>query len=356
MDSRFTHFTRLPTITGPKVSKENRVRSGLILAACALLFPIHLAKAQNTQEPESLPRPPASAPTEETSPFNINFSGAYSPRENLEGGGGISRSSWTGDASMKLPLIINPSGISVFGGLGFSYTGESYHFTGRPNIAGSDAPWNQVNIGTVSTSLFAKLNDRWGVFTGFSLTSAAASGADMEQSFTYGGVVGADYKVSDDLSVGIGVIAQSRLSQDVLVLPIPTFSWILPFDDRRWRLFSGGGPAGSGAGGSGPGVAIGLSYQPIKPLTLAGGFSSLGTVNDFRLSSRASVSNGVVRDEFTQMIFNVNYQPDTHLSLNAFIGVDLPGTLRVISSTGGQVYNENTGVAPVFGASVTWRF
>jgi hypothetical protein len=331
------------------------LRSGFIIFAC-LLLPIHLARGQNAQEPQSLPRPPASAPTDGTSPFNVNFGGAWSPRENLEGGGGISRSSWTGDASLKFPLVINPSGTSVFGAVGFSYTGESYHFTGRANIAGSDAPWNQVNIGTISTGLFASLNDRWGVFTGFSLNSAAASGADLGQSFTYGGVTGADYKVSDDLSVGLAIIAQSRLDRDVLVLPFPTFSWTLPFDDHRWRAFSGGGPNGSGAGGSAPEVAIGVSYQPIKPLTLAAGISSLGAVNDFRLSPRSSVSNGVVRDEFSQLIFDLNYKPNSHLSLSGFIGVDLPGRLRVIASTGGQVYNEHTGIAPVVGGSVTWRF
>jgi len=337
-------------------SKENRVRSVFILIGLLLLIPIHLALGQNTQEPQSLPRPPASAPAEDNSPFNFNFGGAYSPRENLEGGGGISRSSWTGDANLKLPLIINPSGISVFGSVGFSYIGESYHFTGSPNIAGNDAPWNQVNIGTISTGVFSRLNDRWGVFSSFSVTSAAASGADMGQSLTYGGVLGADYKLSGDLSIGFGVIAQSRLGRDPLVLPIPSFSWTLPIDDHRWRIFSGGGPEGSGAGGSAGGVALGLAYQPIKPLTLAAGLSSFGAVNDFRLSSHASVPNGVVREDFSQLVFNLNYKPDSHLSFNGFVGVDLPGNLRVIRSTGGQAYNENTGVAPVFGASATWRF
>jgi hypothetical protein len=356
MDFRLTHLMRLPNIAGRRFDKENRLRSGFILAACALLFPIQLAKGQNTQEPQSLPRPPASAPTEENSPLSVNFSGAYSPRENLEGGGGISRSSWTGDANLKVPLIVNPSGISVFGGFGCSYTGATYHFSGRPNIAGSNAPWNQVNIATVSTGLFAKLNDHWGVFAGFAIDSAAASGADMGQSLTYGGGVGADYKVSDDVSIGVGVIAQSRLGRDVLVLPFPSFSWRLPIDEHRWRLFCGGGAEGSGASGGAPGVAIGVAYQPMKPLTLAAGLSSLGAVNDFRLSSHASVPNGVVRDEFSQLILNLNYQPDSHISLNSFIGADLPGNLRVISSTGGQVYNENTSIAPVFGGSVTWRF
>ena len=112
-------------------------------------------------------------------------------------------------------------------------------------------------------------------------------------------------RLSDDLSIGVGVIAQSRLGRDVLVLPFPSFSWTRPIGDRRWRLFSGGGPEGSGAGGR-PGVAVGLSYQPIKPLTLAAGLSGLGAVNDFRLSSRSSVPNGVVRDEFGQLIFDLN--------------------------------------------------
>jgi hypothetical protein len=331
------------------------LRFGFILVACLLLVPLPRARGQTAQEPQPLPRPPTSAPAGDTSPFDVNFGGAWSPRENLEGGGGVSRSAWTGDASLKFPLVVGPAGPSVFGGVGFSYTGASYHFSGTPDIAGSNAPWNQVNIGRISTGLFAKLDDRWGAFAGFSLNSAAASGADMEKSFTYGGVAGADYKVSDDLSIGLGVIAQSRLGRDVLVLPFPSFSWTLPFDDHRWRLFSGGGPEGSGPSGK-QGVAVGLSYQPVEPLTLAAGLSGLGQVNDFRLSSRSSVPNGVVRDEFTQLLFDVNYQPDSHLSLNGFVGVNLPSTLRVISSTGGQVYNENTGVAPVVGGSVTWRF
>jgi hypothetical protein len=351
----------IPRAYHGRAEPENDLKLYLLIGTilCVWICGAGMTLAQNTQEPQSLPRPPASVPSTDspdTSPASVNFSGTWSPRSSLETGGGISRNSWTGDVGLRVPVVLNPDGPDLFAGFGFSYTGSYYHFSGQPSIVGSSRPWNQVNIGTVSAALFAKVDDHWSAFAGFDVTSAGASGADMGQTFTYGGVLGAGYRFSDKLSVGLGLAAQSRLEDNPLVVPFPTFDWVLPFDQDRWRVFAGGGAGGSGAGGRTPGVGIGISYQPMRPLTLSAGISSLGIANDFRLGPHAAAPNGVVRDEYSQLVLAANYQPGNHLSLTGFAGADLPGKLKVISSTGNTLYSEHDSVTPVVGVSLDWRF
>ncbi len=290
------------------------------------------------------------------SPLNINTSGSYSPRVNIEGGGGFSRDAYSIQSGLRFPLWVNPNGPKFFAGFGFTYTGEFYNFSGHPNIVGSDRPWSQVNVAELSSGVFVKVDDHWGVFGGFGVNSAGQTGADFGQTLTYGGAVGADYKVSDQLSVGLSIVVRSRLEQGILVLPFPSFSWKLPFDPEHWRAFSGGGASGGGGGGNSPGVVVGVAYTPMDPLTISAGLSSLGLANSFRLNDRSVAPNGVVEDNYTQLVLSIHYVPAAHLSVNGFVGVDLPGRLKILNSSRVTVYDEHYSLAPVVGLSVSYAF
>jgi hypothetical protein len=317
---------------------------------------IRTAFAADPLAPGSLPLPPATQPSGQAFKRNfpvvdVNFGGSYSPRADLDSGGGFSRTSWSSNIGLLFPVVPR----TLLGRVGFGYSNVFYDFRGHPQIHGSDRPWNQIDIANTSAGLYGRINDQWGAFVGFNVKSAEQTGTDFGRSLTYGGLAGATYRFSDHLSVGLAIIAQSRLEDNPVVLPFPAFDWVLPFDHDRWRLFSGGARGGLEAGNNG-GVKVGLSYTPVQYLTLSAGLSGIGLANDFRLNSRSAVSNGVVQDHSTQVAFAIDYHPFREASISGFVGADLPNKLNVLSSSGNSVYSEDFSATLVAGLALKFRF
>ncbi|HEY2585579.1 MAG TPA: hypothetical protein VGI81_07440 [Tepidisphaeraceae bacterium] len=329
--------------------------SPAIVAAVAVFALRGVSRAQQVPE-QSAPTSQAAVDSMTTtaavhSPFGVRAGGAFAPRSDLSGGGGVARDSWTAAARVRVPLANN-----LFATAGASYTGAFYQFSGEPRIGGSDHPWSQVDKVTVSTGLLARIDARWSAFGGFRVNASAETGADWGESFTYGGVAGATYRFSDRLSLGLGIVAHSRLEEGALVFPFPVFTYVPPVDHDRWRLFCSASGIGGALGENGAGVAAGVAYAATPKLTLAAGLSGLGLVNDFRLSPGAPVPGGVVRDHFTQLMVEADWRPLAGLSTAAFIGVDLPGKLDVLSRDGSTAYSSDFTATPVVGVTIEYRF
>ncbi len=73
---------------------------------------------------------------------------------------------------------------------------------------------------SISPGVIYRLNDRWSAIGGISVAASGESDADFGDSLTFGGYVGARYKVNDRLAVALGVAARSRLEDDALVVPL----------------------------------------------------------------------------------------------------------------------------------------
>lgn len=279
--------------------------------------------------------------------FRLNFSGGYSPSADIDGGGDVSRWIAGTDADLSIPLN---QALSLNFGAGVSRT--FYDFGGENELPGNGDPWGDVTYINLSAGLSVKLDQQWRAFGSFTALSAGEDGADFGDTWTFGGVGGATYSFSKDLTLGLALVVQERLEDDLFILPFPIIDWVLPFDEQgRWRLSVGSrSRVGVAAGGAG------VSFTPSDQWTFSAGIGGIGLGGEFRLDEDGPVPGGVARDNFVSALFGIDYRPVEWASLAGFVGVAFAGELEVLDAGGTRVVKRDVDPSPVFGLSINFEF
>ena len=261
----------------------------------------------------------------------------------------VNRTALLGDLSYRLPSFNDKMIVTLSLSAGELW----YDFSGATTLApGTAKPWRDVTLASVGASTLYFFKHKWTGFGAVNVSYAAENGADFGDSLTGGVAVGASYKVSDDLSVGGLLLVKTRLEDDVVVIPFPTFTWKLPFDDaRRYTLNLGGSETGSilGAGAS-------LSYAASDTLAVALAITGFGIGGDFRLDNDGPIPGGVGRDFSLPLIASVKWTPRPNLTLGAFGGVTLFGNVEALNSNGDHIIDRNVDPAVIVGANLSFSF
>lgn len=261
----------------------------------------------------------------------------------------VNRTALLGDLSYRLPSFNDKMVVTLSLSAGQLW----YDFSGATSLApGTAKPWSDITLASVSVSTLYFFNEKWTGFGAVSVNYAGESGADFGESLTGGVLVGASYKFSDDLSIGALLLVKTQLEDDVLVFPIPTFKWKLPFDDdRRFTLSLGGSEAGSilGAGAS-------LSYAASDTLTVALALTGFGVGGDFRLDEDGPIPGGVGRDFSVPLVASVKWNPRPNLTLGAFAGMTLFGNVEALNSNGDDIIDRDVDPAVIIGANLSFSF
>jgi hypothetical protein len=283
--------------------------------------------------------------------LNVRFDAdsSYLFEADLEGSSGsFDRARAGGRVTLLTPLSESLLvSVSLGGG------GSIYNFRGPTGlIPGSDDPWETIETYSAGANILYKINEQWTLFGGLNGASSGEDGAAFDKTLTIGGSLGASYAVSEELSIGLGVTAQTRLEDDPFILPLPLFDWTLPYDPQhRWRIAAGGARIG-------PARAAGIAayFSPTKELTLSAGIGAFGLGGDFRLSQTGPVPGGVGRDSSFPVLAGIDWHPRPWISLAGFGGVGLFGELEVVDSNGDTLGSRDVAPAPVIGASLTLSF
>ena len=155
-------------------------------------------------------------PKPTTKPVDLNVGlGHLNETDLKKSGGDYSRFSLRAGLNAEYPLADTWKLEHIFG-----YEWHNYDFSNS-----SPFQWNNIHRFAYAPLFKWQANQEWTVLAAPFLQWVGESGADITDAFSGGGLVGANWVSSPDLSVGLlfGIISQ--IEDDPLIAPIPLVNW-----------------------------------------------------------------------------------------------------------------------------------
>jgi len=98
---------------------------------------------------------------------------------------------------------------------GVDYERSEYDFDGATGLAPGGEPIGGASEYEFSARVLHPFDDEFSLLAGVSATFAGEDGADFGESGTLGGIAAVNWRVSEDLTLTLGVSAQDQLEDDV---------------------------------------------------------------------------------------------------------------------------------------------
>ncbi|MBX3382378.1 MAG: hypothetical protein KF864_02610 [Phycisphaeraceae bacterium] len=317
------------------------MKTPLILALLALAgSTIASAQESPAQSPPGADAPTAATPESASSSearkakAAITFYGDHtfaSDLEDSEGDASVWRIGSTLD--MSFPVMTRSE-------IGLSFRAERWGFDVGES---ANAAWDDATNLATLLSFRSQINERWSWAVGGGVEAGFADGADFGESLTGGGFVSASHQCSDNLSVGIGVLARTRLEEDAIVLPTILLDWKI---SDKWRL------------GTSPSIGrrlVSLAYTPGEDWTFAlgAGYEAL----DFRLDEDNSAApSGVARYRRIPVGGEIAWHPSGQFTLGLFAGVHVWQEYTLDNERGDRISREDADPAAFLGGFARWAF
>ena len=222
-----------------------------------------------------------------------------------------------------------------------SYERDAYDFSSR------NEPWDDINALTYSLRAVYKADDDWVLMGGPILGVSAEDDADWGDALRFGIMVGATYRWSPELNIGLGVIAAWDVGDKDTVVPMVLVDWKI---SDQWRLHNARPQPGfRGTAG----LELAWAPQPKWELAMGAAYDT----RRFRLSDedRGDLTDGIGQNNSIPVYARVSYQVSDAWSLGAIGGVLLGGELRAYDDDGHKLAEENYDPAGFVGVSVRWN-
>jgi hypothetical protein len=219
-----------------------------------------------------------------------------------------------------------------------------YEFADLTGFGGGD-PWGTIEDARISVTWRFGFGDTGSFILIPTARFNGEKDASTGDSSTYGLFAAAAWRVSENLTIGPGVGAFSRLEDGARIFPILVIDWNIT---ERWALSTGRGLAAS----QGPGLTLDYKLNEDWSLGLAGRYEDV----EFRLDDEGIAPGGVGRDQSIPLVFMGTLEPNKKLRFSVFAGIELNGTLKLKDSMGDVIEESDYDPAPIFGASFDVRF
>lgn len=261
------------------------------------------------------------------------------------GGGGIAVD--RGFASVT--MAANPT--EDYGwSLGFDWEGSWYSFEGAGTLAAvaGGAPWSAVQSIVIAPGASFRLAERWNLRLTALVQFSGENDADAGDSATFGGIAAVGYSFSEELTLGAGVLATTRLEDDALVVPQLIVDW-RPTQEFRISNFAGPEAFPGGAG-------LEAIWMPAERFELALG--GRYTYRRFRLddATPGPASGGVGTDEGLPIWLRATFRSNWGGRLDLVGGVQVAGEVALDDATGNELAKVDVEPAPFLGVFFSWRF
>jgi hypothetical protein len=162
---------------------------------------------------------------------------------------------------------------------------------------------------------------------------------------SWGVFAAAAWRLSPDLTIGPGFGVFNKLEDGTRFFPVLVIDWNI---SERWNLSTGRGLASS----QGPGLKLTFQANERWSMGLTGRYENL----EFRLDERGTTPGGVGRDKSFPLVASVGWEPNKHVNLSFFAGVEFGGELRLRDRFDVTVAETDYDSAAIFGGSFEFRF
>jgi len=267
---------------------------------------------------------------------SLSLTPYYQGKADLDGGG-----SYSAVGAITRLRVTNRLGDKGFWGLTLNYDYTDYRFS-EVSAFGGQAPWN--NMQRVGFGVpFNWITGKWGWLVAPSVDYFRETGADWNDSLTYGAVfAGTRMFSSGRLGLGVGVF--NRL-EEVEVFPFIAVDWRL---SENWRLTNplAAGPTGPAgleaiyAFASGWQIGVGGAYRSVR----------------FRLNENGPAASGVGEEQGIAGFVHLTRALHKRMALDLYAGAIFNGRLKVEDSRGNTLSEVDYDTAPLVGLTFTAKF
>lgn len=200
-------------------------------------------------------------------------------------------------------------------------------------------PFDSLYRAYVDGLALFQVSERWQVAGGVRISSQGETDADVND--TLGGRLYAAplFKVNEDLTVGLGVVVQSRLEDNALVAPAPLI---------RYRLSEAYSFELNALEG------VELRWDPSERYGLALEFD--WAYNDFRLDDDNFARDGVFRETTVHVGLHGVWRPTANLDLTAGIGSFVWQEIELLDAGGNELSQDNLLPSGYVSLGMQYRF
>lgn len=194
----------------------------------------------------------------------------------------------------------------------------------------------------------------WTVLVGPTLSFSADEGTNWGDAYSVGGLLGATYTASPDLTVGLAIAASNQIEEGVNILPVPMVNWRFA---PQWRLYTGitEVAARRGVGGF-------VEWNVVGPCDVSVGAQF--EHRRFRLDEVAGLStpfsregsNYVGEDQSVPLYIRANFRLIDGLSADVLTGAVLGGKMAVSTPHDHFVSDAKYDAAFLFGVRLQYTF
>jgi hypothetical protein len=321
--------------------------AGLTLMTLSLMA----QDAQNLQNSDGISAPTEGPTAAKTPPTSVSSGLAEQFNSGVANGGTMSITRF--NAGVAVPVRLSDDLVLS---TSFRYGLDSYDFRGlQPQWRGA---WHNIDTYTLATVLQGRIDDQWSVYGGGLVRESGESGAEFDQGFTGGGVLGVNYKYSDTLSFGGGLGGMNQLEEGPAVLPLLTADWKFADD---WCLKLGLTDVAT------IGYGAQVIYNLSKDWDLSAGFQH--EKSRFRIEGvkypivvfppgrvYGPSINGVGQEESSALYTDATWHATDSVDVDAYLGLTVGGNIRMENKTGAEMNSSDYNTAAVLGVRASLRF
>ena len=238
-----------------------------------------------------------------------------------------------------VPLIIEEGNLLA---IGFRYALDRYDFRG------ATADWESIHHANLGLASRWQVNDGW-LWANYAIAGISAEeGSDKDQGFNFNFISIAEYKVSDRLTIGPGVVVTSQVDQDIDIIPIIAIDWKI---NDEWTFASG--PSEVAAAGAN----VYFEYTPKalhEKWMFTTGFS-YGSQN-FKITDNSFIADGSGEERLASAYLAASYKMESGVKLSAIAGYHFLQSYSIFDGGGTELSKEILEDAPFFGVSVGFEF
>ncbi len=176
---------------------------------------------------------------------------------------------------------------------------------------------------TFAVRSITHLGGKWSLLMGGSATSAGEAHAEIDQSLTYRGAVGASYQVNPNLQIGLMGVISTRLEEDTVFLPFPVLELTYEFDEK-WRA--------EVSTFTGAKVVYALSHT--LDLSLSGEWR----YTEYRLDHDGPFEGGAFRQTRVPISIGADWRFRPQYTLHAALGVNIVNEWEFVDSAGNDLF------------------